>query len=440
MDFVANKLPQIEEMLKTIGIASVEELFASIPAQLRHSPPSNDDGRSESEVSRYFESIAQENTYSNYLSFLGAGAYNHQIPAMVAPIVSRSEFLTSYTPYQPEMSQGILQALFEYQSCMAALTGMEVSNAGVYDGASACSEGLLMSLRINPERNKVITLECIHPNYLKVIKQILAHKDVILKVLPLNSSPQSVALEIDEQTAGFLFQSPDFFGKIETYSEAVRAAHEKGVTIIQCGNPLSYALFTPPGEASVDIAVGDCQPLGLPLQFGGPYAGYMTCRSEITRQLPGRLIGETLDKEGRRGFVLTLQAREQHIRREKATSNICTSQSLANIASLISLLWYGPKGLRELALTNYQRASYLAAKLCEFKGFSVTTPFFNEFTLHCPCEVESLYKALFAENIIAGIPLSRYFPSLDRHLLLSVTEMHSKRDLDLLVDNLRRLT
>lgn len=422
MDFVSNQQEQIQQMIKLLGIASIEELFDSIPRSLVHPAPDLDDGLSELEVIQKMEKIGLENTYSRFDSYLGAGAYLHHVPALVNAVISRSEFLTAYTPYQPEVSQGMLQAIFEFQSSIASLTGLDAVNASVYDGASACAEAVLMALRIKKEKKSVVLLESVHPLYQAVIKQYLSGMNV--PIIPYKKWKNSSC------AACLVAQSPNFFGILEEMKNLAHEAHQNEALFIAVGNPLAYALLQPPGECEADIAVGDCQPLGLKLNFGGPYAGYMACRQEFVRQLPGRIVGETVDSKGNRGFVLTLQAREQHIRREKATSNICTNQALSALASLITILWYGPKGLKQLALTNYQRAHYLSSALEKLEGFSIAHPFFNEFTLTCPCSAEEALMHFREADIEPGVPLNRFFPHMDRHLLIAVTELKSLEQLN----------
>lgn len=414
MDFVSNQALQQEEMLKAIGVSSIEELFSSIPEGLFHPGPKTDDGLSEVETLQQLKALSQENTYPNYDSYLGAGAYSHYIPALVQAITNRSEFLTSYTPYQPEISQGLLQAIFEYQSFIAALTGMDVANAGVYDGASACAEAVLMALRVKKDKKVVVVSEGVHPAYLAVVRQYLSGLDVQIRIsaTPLKDS------------ACFLVQSPNFYGVLEDGKTLAALAREADCLYIACGNPIAYGLFAPPGEFGADIAVGDCQPLGIPLEFGGPYAGYMATTKELVRQLPGRIVGETVDSKGKRGFVLTLQAREQHIRREKATSNICTNQALASLAFLVASSWYGPQGLKQLALTNYQRAHYLGSNLAKLTKFSVIEPYFNEFTLTLPCTSDIAMARFREEGIIPGLALE------NNKLLVAVTEMKTLKQLD----------
>lgn len=423
MDYVSNQALQQKEMLRIIGISSIQELFSAIPETLFHPAPQFDDGLSELETLDRLKALAAENTYPKYDSYLGAGAYSHYIPALVGAITSRSEFLTSYTPYQPEISQGLLQVIFEYQSVVATLTGMDVSNAGVYDGASACAEAVLMALRAKKDKKQIVISEGLHPGYLAVVKQYLSgfHDQIIMAPLLDGKTHFNGSLK---DAACFLVQSPNFFGVLEDSKELAKKARDSDCLYIACGNPIAYGLFSPPGEFGADIAVGDCQPLGMPLEFGGPYAGYMATTTDLVRQLPGRIVGETVDVNGKRGFVLTLQAREQHIRREKATSNICTNQALATLAFLVASTWYGPRGLKELALTNYQRAHYLGGSLAKLSGFSVMEPYFNEFTLKLPCSAEKAVSRFREEGILPGLALQ------DRQLLVAVTELKTQSQLN----------
>lgn len=433
MDFVSNQVDQQEEMLRKIGVSSINDLFSSIPESLFRAAPKDDDGLSEQETVAEVAALAGENTYPQYDSYLGAGAYSHYIPAVVGAITSRSEFLTSYTPYQPEVSQGLLQAIFEYQSVLAVLTGMNVSNAGVYDGASACAEAVMMAIRAKKDKRKIVISEGLHPAYLQVVMQYTRGICGQVVIAPLKEGKTYLDTSL-EDAACFLVQSPNFFGVLEESKNLARRARESDCLYIACGNPISYGLFPSPGEFGADIAVGDCQPLGMPLQFGGPYAGYMAAKTELVRQLPGRIVGQTVDLSGKRGFVLTLQAREQHIRREKATSNICTNQALASLAFLVTTLWYGPKGLKKLALTNYQRAHYLGSRLAKLPGFSVMEPYFNEFTLKLPCSAEKAIERFREREILPGVPLQRFFPEMNHHLLVSVTELKTLAQLDRFIE------
>jgi len=445
MDFIANKEIQVQEMLKTIGVASIEELFCDIPTNLRRIAPAVDDGLSESEGMLLMEELSAKNTFPKFTSYLGGGAYEHHVPALVNAVCSKSEFLTSYTPYQAEASQGMLQAIFEYQSAVCALTGMDVSNASLYDGATACAEAILMALRLVKDRRKIVIARSLHPNYCAVIEQYLSSHDVEIEWISFKedgSIDQSVALNlIDDQTVAVLLQYPNFFGVLDDVKSIAAKAKAHGALTIVNANPLVYALYASAEEIGADIAIGDTQPLGLPLHFGGPYVGYIACKQEFVRQMPGRIIGETVDSEGKRGFVLTLQAREQHIRREKATSNICTNQALAALASLVAILWYGKRGLKQLALTNYQRACYLKEKLSNLPGVKImgNEPMFNEFAVKFSGNIEGIYSHFRSQGIEPGIDLGKFYPELAGYILIAVTETKSLEQLDRYVETARTI-
>lgn len=434
MDFISNSEKQNQEMLAAMGVKSIDELFKTIPEHLKLPRPTSDDGLSEFEGIRLMESLAAQNSFTQFESYLGAGAYEHHIPAIVGAICSKSEFLTSYTPYQAEASQGMLQAIFEFQSTMCALTGLDVSNASLYDGASACAEALLMALRIQKGRNRVLVAGNVHPNYRDVIAHYLAHPEWKIDTVPIRSNGNTDIdrLVVDDSTAAVLVQYPNFFGTIEDIAAIGDKAKAAGALLIVCANPLVYGLYASAKELGADIAVGDCQPFGIALQFGGPYAGYLTCKEEFVRQMPGRIVGETTDAKGQRGYVLTLQAREQHIRREKATSNICTNQAICALAALVTILWYGKKGIPKLALTNFQRASYLRNRL---KDISEPTafdalPIFNEFVVKFNRTTEEVQRHFRDHSIEPGLALERFYPEMKGCFLVAVTETKDQKQLD----------
>lgn len=436
MDFISNQEAQTKAMLAELKIASVDALFCDVPQHLKLPKPEADDGISEYEGMLLMESIGAKNTFSQLTSYLGGGAYQHHVPALVGAICSKSEFLTSYTPYQPEVSQGMLQAIFEFQSAICALTGMAVSNASLYDASTACAEAILMSLRQKSDRNQVVVAMSLHPHYRAVIEQFLSSHSTHIDWIPFDKEgllDQKKAMSlINDQTAAVLLPYPNFFGLIDDLKAITAHAKSCNALSIICANPLVYGLYASASELGADIAVGDTQPFGLPLQFGGPYVGYIACRQELMRQLPGRIVGETQDLRGRRGFVLTLQAREQHIRRERATSNICTNQALASLASLIAILWYGKEGIKKLSLTNFQRTAYLKKKLEVLPGIVMMgqTNFFNEFAFSfgLPFSVaDDFYRS---RGIALGIDIGAYYPDLDQMILVSVTETKDKKQLD----------
>jgi glycine cleavage system P protein (glycine dehydrogenase) subunit 1 len=430
MNFISNSAHQLREMLKAIGVDSVDDLFTAIPDQLRLPAPEMDDGLSEFEGLQALEKIGRSNRYNDFVSYLGGGAYEHHIPAIVPFICQKSGFLTSYTPYQAECSQGTLQVIFEFQSAVCVLTGLDVSNASLYDGATACSEALLMALRLQKGRTRLLVANSVHPHYRAVAAQQLLSRGYEIVSIPVGQNgcidPQAAQELLDERTAALLIQSPNYYGAFEEFSAIAKKAKQVGALSILAANPLSYGLFASAQEQSADIAIGEMQPFGISLSFGGPYCGYIACRESLMRQLPGRIVGETVDAKGRPGFVLTLQAREQHIRREKATSNICTSQQLCALAALVTILWYGKVGVEKLALTNFQRATYLKERLGKLPGVDLVTSgtTFNEFLVRFDAPIEQLVGRFRSCGILPGIPLS------DRDLLVAVTETKSKEQLD----------
>lgn len=436
MDFVSNQALQFQEMLAAIGVKDIQELFRAIPPELMQPSPAEDDGLSEYEGMQLMEKLAQKNMYDRLDNYLGAGAYEHHVPALVGAICSKSEFLTSYTPYQAEASQGMLQCIFEFQSAICALTGMDVANASLYDGSSACAESVLMALRYHKDRKKVLIAQSLHPQYRGVVDQYLNHIGAKVETIPFlqDGTFDEEALEqlLDHETAGVLISYPNFFGQVEEVSRLTKKIQDVGALSIVCANPLVYGLYRSAAELGADIAIGDCQPFGISLQFGGPYAGYIACKESLVRQLPGRIVGETQDDQGNRGFVLTLQTREQHIRREKATSNICTNQALTALASLVAILWYGKEGIRKLALTNYQRAVYLKEKLQRLgisSGFG-HIPLFNEFVVVFPRPADVVQSHFRKHGIEPGVDLGRFYSQFKNHFLIAVTETKSKIQLD----------
>lgn len=429
MDFVANKSPQIQAMKQDLGIQDILELYKDVPKNLLiHGP--FEEGLSEYEGLKLMESIASKNHFHHRDNYLGFGAYEHQIPSSVKALINRSEFLTSYTPYQAEASQGLLQAIFEYQTAIAALTGLDVSNASLYDGGSSLAESALMATRIN-KKNTLLVLESVNPHYRAILKQYTEALGYQIITIPFDSKTYRTPIDtikknFTDDVSALIIQSPNAFGQFEEAKLAFEFAKSKGALSILSANPIVYGYFPSAAELGADIATGDLQPLGIPLEFGGPYSGYLACKEELMRQLPGRIVGKTQDAKGRVGYVLTLQAREQHIRREKATSNICTNQALSALASLITTLWYGPVGLKQLALMNYQKTAYLKNALEEaLPGSTIKgNNFFNEFPVTFKKPVRDVIKIFEDASIAPGIPL-------DAHtLLVAVTEVKSKEMLD----------
>ncbi len=433
---------EIQEMLEEIGLEKLEELFKMIPPQYRLTKPLNlPSPLSEMDLLRSLESL-QSPLYS---SFLGAGAYHHFIPSVVSHLISRSEFYTAYTPYQPEVSQGTLQAIFEFQTLMCELTGMEVSNASMYDGASSLAEAVLMAYRIT-RRRKILLSETVHPEYRRVIQTYIdpEHHEVVL--IPYlkeegRTDQRSLFHHLDREVGAVVLQSPNFFGIIEDLSGICERVHQEGaLLIIGFSEALAYGVLKPPGLFGADIVAGEGQSLGIPLSYGGPYLGIFTTREKFIRNMPGRLVGETIDLEGRRGFVLTLATREQHIRRERATSNICTNEGLCALMATIFLSCLGKEGLRELSLKNLSKAEYAKRLAREIRGCRIgfTSPTFNEFVLELERDPQEVLEELRREKILGGLSLARFYPELRNHLLVTVTEMNRKEEIDQWAELLRK--
>ena len=434
-------------MLRQIGLSSPEELFHSIPEDLRlRGHLSTPAALSEMELLAGFEAMAEQNPAARRSSFLGAGAYSHYIPTVVDAIISRSEFFTAYTPYQPEISQGTLQVIFEFQTLVCQLTGMEVANASMYDGSTALAEAVLMAERIT-RRSKIIAAGAVHPEYLEVVHTYVQHAGIDLEHAEFDSTsgqtPAAILRGLDDQTAAVIVQSPNFFGCIEDVQTLSDAAHKAGaLLIVAITEPVSLGLLKPPGACGADIVVAEGQSFGVPLSFGGPYLGLFATREKYARQIPGRLAGEAYDKQGRRGFVLTLATREQHIRREKATSNICTNEGLIALAATVYLETMGRRGLQEVAKQCVQKAAYAARKIGALEGFSFpfSGPRFNEFVVRAPVNARQLLERLAAErNINGGLALSRYFTDRPNDFLACVTELNSRSEIDALVNGLASL-
>lgn len=428
-----------EKMLKTIGVKSLERLFEDVPKEFRFPILDLPPGLTEMETIEKVGILAEGNeTYRDKPIFLGAGAYNHYIPAAVDTILSRGEFYTAYTPYQPEISQGTLQAIFEYQSHVVNLTGMDVSNASHYDGATAAAEAVNMAnLIFRGKRSKVVISPACHPQYTQTINTYIAHSDleVVGQDLDPSSNPESLYDLIDENTVIVIVQYPDFFGRIYDYAKLAEKTHHVGALLGVSVNPTALGLLRPPGEFGADIVFGEGQPLGIPLSFGGPYLGLLATKDEYVRSIAGRLVGETVDVDGQKGYVLTLSTREQHIRREKASSNICTNQGLMALATSVYLSLLGKEGLREVANLCYQKAHYAANQIDSLPGYMLwsDTPFFHEFVVKATRPAAEINTFLLENNIIGGYDLSQEFPSLENCMLFAVTEMNTKEQIDELV-------
>jgi glycine dehydrogenase subunit 1 len=431
---------QREDLLHALGVVSAEELFYDLPEKLRYPDIDLPPPASESEVLRELTALAAANgTADGRRSFLGAGAYDHFIPSIVPYLSSRGEFLTAYTPYQAEVSQGTLQAIFEYQSMVAALTGLEAVNAGHYDGATALAEAVLMALRGASGKRRILLPDVLHPEYRAVVETYLCAVDAALETY--GGKPAAAAAGGADDLAALVVSYPDFLGRIPDLAGAAETAHGRGALLIVHFDPIMLGLLKSPGEWGADIAVAEGQSLGNDLSFGGPYLGIMATTNELVRRMPGRIVGEAKDAQGRRGYTLTLVAREQHIRREKAVSNICSNQGLAALRAAIYLAALGRNGLRRVAEVCWHRAHYCADRLGKLPGFSVADgPFFKEFVLKTPVDAAALRGKLAARGFDPGLPLSRYYPERKRELLVCVTEMNTRTDIEDLAEALREET
>lgn len=439
MNYVPNTASQQDRLLARIGVQSIEELFKDIPETVRRQAILNiPGGMAEQDLVKHVKEIANRNgNLEEYTSYLGAGAYEHYIPSFVDQLLLRSEFYTAYTPYQPEISQGTLMAIYEYQTLICELTGMDAANASMYDGASALAEAALMSCDAT-RRKTVLVPQTIHPEYREVLQTYLPPRGVEMVEVPYQDGViDQAALEqlLDDQVAGVLVQSPNFFGGIEKVEEISKLAHAKGALLVMSVNPVSLGLLKSPGDLGADIVVGEGQPFGNPLNYGGPYLGFLATRDKFVRRMPGRIVGATQDKNGKKGFVLTLQAREQHIRREKATSNICSNEALCALAFTIHLTGLGKKGLKEMANLNLQKAHYAAEEISKLPGMRLAfaEPYFHEFVIETEVSPAKINQELLKHKIIGGLDLSRFYPELDHHLLFCVTETKSKAEIDRLV-------
>jgi glycine dehydrogenase subunit 1 len=437
-----------QAMLRTIGVDGVQQLFEDVPADRRYPTVDLPPALSELEASRYLGDLAGRNvSVKDWPCFIGGGAYNHYSPAAVGHIMGQPQFYTAYTPYQPEVSQGTLQASFEFQSLVCELLGMDVANDSVYDGASAVGEAVLMAQRIT-RHDRVLLAGSVHPHWREVVRSYVAARDVEILTTRVDVGDSAldeerIAEYLDERTACVVVQQPDVFGHVRDLNGLANAVHARGaLLIVSVADPTTLGVLKSPGAWGADIATAEGQPLGLPLQFGGPWAGLMACKSDYVRQLPGRISGQTTDHAGRRGFVLTLQAREQHIRREKATSNICTSQTLLAIGIAAYLSLMGPAGLREVARQSHAKAVYAAEALSQLEGLDVLTPrpFYNEFLVKTPVASAELRHRLVERRILAGVPLFDGMPDFERTLLLAFTEQNTRAEIDRLVAALAEVT
>lgn len=432
------------EMLEAIGVADVDMLFEQIPEDVRLQRllrlPA---GLAEQGVTSLCRGMAAQNRSLDDLTcFLGAGAYDHYIPAVVDDVISRSEFYTSYTPYQPEASQGLLQTIYEYQSMISALMQMDVSNASLYDAATAIGEAAIMAWGITG-RPKALVSRAVHPHYRQVLSTYTSGLGIEIAEAGCVTGATDVSAirqALDDSVGSVIVQYPNFFGSVEPLGPMAEAAHAAGALLIVCVDPIALGMLTPPGAFGADIVVGEGQPLGIPVGFGGPWLGLFACRQEHVWHLPGRVVGATVDSEGRTAYTLTLQTREQHIRRERATSNICTNQALMALAATVYLSALGKNGLRHVAELSFQKAHYAQQEICVLSGFSLPwrTPYFKEFVVRSERPVAELNDRLLDHGVLGGLDLGDYYPELENHMLLCVTEKRTKEEIDKLVELLRR--
>ncbi len=435
-----------EKMLKTIGLQSIEQLFEDVPAEHRFPHLDLPTPQTEMEVWDILQDISQDNeTHHEMPLFLGAGAYNHYIPSAVDFILRRGEFYTAYTPYQPEISQGTLQAIFEFQSHVINLTGMEVANASHYDGATATAEAVNMARVVSRnKRKKVVLSPAIHPQYRETVHTYLQGEDisVVGEDFEPGLKPDALYDLIDEDTAVVVVQYPDFFGRLFDLTELAEKAHEQGALLAVVVNPLALALFKTPGDFDADIVAGEGQPLGIPMSFGGPYLGLLATKEKYVRSIAGRLVGETKDVNGKKGYVLTLSTREQHIKRERASSNICTNQGLMALAVTVHLSLLGKEGLKEVANLCYQKANYAAERIDDLDGYQLWNEgaFFNEFVIKCPIPASEVNEYLLDAGIIGGYDLGQNYPGMENYMLFAVTELNSKDEIDFLTGVLEEVS
>jgi len=447
MTYIPISPTERDAMLKTIGVKNLDDLFKDVPAKHRFPELDLPPALTEMEAAQELQELSDSNESTRDLvSFLGAGAYNHYIPAVIDHILRRGEFYTAYTPYQPEISQGTLQGIFEYQSLMTALTGMELSNASHYDGATAAAEAVNLAFaQFRGKRPKVVVSPSVHPQYRAVIRTYTQGMGVEVagETGPdLESGPEALTSQIDDKTCLVIVQYPDFFGRIYDYTKLIADAHAKGALVCIVANPTALAMLKTPGEMGADVVVGEGQPLGLPMWYGGPSLGFFTTSKKYVHKMAGRLVGETVDNRGQRAYVLTLTAREQHIKRERATSNICSNQGLLALGAAIYMSVLGKTGMKQVAELCYQKAHYAAEQLSKIPGYGLcfSDPFFHEFSLCCPKPAAEVNAHLLDHGILGGYDLSQDYPSLPNHLLVAVTEMNSKEEIDMLVEVLSEVS
>jgi len=439
MPFISNTPAQQKQMLADIGL-SMADLFADIPDELRTEDFNIPGQLTEQKVREHLAALAGKN-HIDLTLFLGGGFYDHFIPAAIYSVISRGEFYTAYTPYQPELSQGTLQAIYEYQSAICRLTDMEAANASLYDGGTAMYEAMMMALRIT-DRNKVIIDDSVNPIYRVMIHSYTRNLNIELNqthCLNGQANREQIFNALDDKTAAVILQNPNFFGCIDDFTDIAEAAHEKGALLIVSCYPISLGILKTPGAMGADIVTGEGQSLGMPMSFGGPYLGFMSSRMKYVRKMPGRIVGQTRDRNGKRSFVLTLQAREQHIRRDKATSNICSNEALCALTALVYLLLMGKEGLVETAQLCADKANYAYERLTAIPGVKPHFKakwFFNEFVLDLPCDAADVVARLIERGFAAGFPLNRYYEGMDNSLLVCVTEKRTKQQIGMFAEAL----
>jgi glycine dehydrogenase subunit 1 len=448
MTYIPISPKERDAMLEKIGVKTLDDLFKDIPAKHRFPELDLPPALTEMEAAAELADIASNNetVRGDLISFLGAGMYNHYIPSVIDHMLRRGEFYTAYTPYQPEISQGTLQAIFEYQSLMCALTGMEVSNASHYDGATAAAEAVnLAYAQFRGKRTKVVVSPSVHPQYRAVIRtytQGMGVEVVGETGTHLEDGPEALTSQIDDKTCLVIVQYPDFFGRIYDYTKLIEDAHAKGALVCVVANPTALAMLKTPASMGADVVVGEAQPLGIPMWYGGPSLGFFTTSKKYVHKMAGRLVGETVDNRGQRTYVLTLTAREQHIKRERATSNICSNQGLLALGAAIYMSVLGKTGMRQVANLCYQKAHYAAETLSKIPGYGLcfSDPFFHEFSLCCPKPAAEINAHLLDHGILGGYDLSQDYPSLPNHMLIAVTEMNTKEEIDMLAEVLAEVS
>ncbi len=437
MSYIPHTDAERQQMLAAIGVTTIEDLFDAVPSAHRFPPLDMPPAMSEMDIAAELTALSEANEHAgDYAIFRGAGAYHHFIPAAVNHILLRGEFYTAYTPYQPEVSQGTLQAIFEYQSMMSALTGMDAANASHYDGGTSLAESVTVALEVSRyKRRKVLLSHAIHPQYREIVRTYQTPRGIKIEGDEGPASIAELVERIDDDTAMLAVSYPNFFGQIEDFAGLAEKVHAKGALLVFVTNPTALGLLKSPGQLGADIVVGEGQPLGIPLGFGGPYLGFFAVREKHVRKIAGRIVGETRDTEDRRAYVLTLRPREQDIKRERASSNICTNQGLMALAAAVYLSLLGKNGLRRVAELCYHKAHYAADQIDRLDGFKVdrSRPFFHELMIECPTDVQTINERLVEEGIVGGYDLSRDYPHLKNQMLLCVTEMNRKEEIDALV-------